>query len=142
MQIIIAVLLFLIAIYIVPWLLSVVLLALGAYAFVVVVIGGVLLFLLVAFGIWHGVYLLRQRAAGKRVALALQMDIEQSDAIHARAAEERERRAQIKVAEQAAEAERLNSERTKRSVPCPNCSSMILRGSMFCPACGKPPIRA
>lgn len=140
MQLIIAALLFLIALYIVPWLFGVVVVALGAYAFVVVAAGGVVLLMAVAIGVWHGIYLLRQRAARKRAALAFELNAQRDQAEQAAAAIERKRMDQVKAAEDAAQAEEKERARVKRLVACVNCSSMITRGSMYCPVCGKPPV--
>ncbi|PLP85689.1 hypothetical protein [Pseudomonas sp. FFUP_PS_41] len=140
MQLIIAALLFLIALYVVPWLFGIVVMALGAYAFVVVAAGGVVLLIAVVIGIWHGVTLLRERSARKRASQAFELIAQRSQAEEAALEIERRRMDEIRAASEAAEAEKKEQLRVKRLVACVNCSSMITRGSMYCPVCGKPPV--
>lgn len=140
MQLIIAVLLFLIALYVVPWLFGIVVVALGAYAFVVVVAGGVVLSIASVIGVWHWVTLFRQRSARKRAALAFELGAQRSQAEEAALAIECRRMDEIRAADEAAAAEKKEQQRVKRLVACVNCSSMVTRGSMYCPVCGKPPV--
>ena len=135
MQILIVVLLAIIAIAVAPWAVGIIALALGTYITAVTIVSVLAAALLVVVLSWRGLSAYRSKAEEKQRNERILEDL----AIRDQGARQK---ADIRDKEIALESERKEQARIRRFVPCPHCSSRIAKGSMYCPACGKPPVSA
>lgn len=135
MQILIVVLLAIIAIAVAPWAVGIIALALGTYITAVTIVSVLAAALLVVVLSWRSLRAYRSKAEEKQRNERILEDL----AIRDQSARQK---AEIRDKEIALESERKEQARIKRLVPCPQCSSRIAKGSMYCPVCGKPPVSA
>lgn len=135
MQILIVVLLAIIAIAVAPWTVGIIALAFGTYITVVAIVSGIVAVLFVVILSWCSLNAYRSKAEERKRNERILEDL----AIRDQSARQK---AEIRDKEIALESERKEQAIIKRLVPCPHCSSRIAKGSMYCPACGKPPVSA
>ena len=139
MNLIIVALLAVITIVVAPWLFAFVVVLIGAYGAIVIAVAAIVVVGAVIYSVWQASA--RARAA-KAMAPAQRPQADFSANLAELAVKEKAARARAEA--KAVEVERLKIEREqsikRRSIPCPHCNAMILKGSMYCASCGKAPI--
>ncbi|GLX91842.1 hypothetical protein Pfra02_44100 [Pseudomonas fragi] len=139
MNLIIVALLAVIAIVVAPWLFAFVVVLIGAYGAVVIAVAAIVVVGAVIYSVWQANA--RARAA-KAMAPVQRPQADFSATLAELAVKEKAARARAEA--KAVEAERLKIEREqsikRRSIPCPHCNALILKGSMYCASCGKAPV--
>ena len=139
MNLIIVALLAVIAIVVAPWLFAFVVVLVGAYGAIVIAVAALVVVGAVVYSVWQA----NARARAAKAVAPVQRPQADFSATLAELAV-RDKASKIRAEAKLAEDERLKIEREqsikRRSIPCPHCNAMILKGSMYCASCGKAPV--